>query len=350
MDKIFQLTELLVEKGVEFSIIGRLFFYTLPMLITLTIPMALLFSLLVTFGRLSYDNEVVAIATSGVNLITLLFPLLIFALILSGALSAFNDIVLPKANSVYNKIYFDILSKKAEVIIKERVYIKEFKDLIIYVEKVNPRLSRLENLTIYFLESGRLQGVSFAKEGMIKLDKTHQKVYIRLTEGELHQKTGTRYTKLEYDFLEKALSLEAMPRALKLWKSAHEMSCQEILKEIRKREANKKEVASLWVELHKKFAIPFACFAFTLLGVPLGIVTKRSGKGVGLGISMFFIAAYYFFLVFGENLAVSGRIPASVGIWFPNAAAAVAGVILIWRNLLQKRINFRRIIRWRKRP
>ena len=107
---------------------------------------------------------------------------------------------------------------------------------------------------------------------------------------------------------------------------------------IRKEYSEKKEylkyrLLRAEVEYQKKFAIPFACFALSLIGVPLGIVVRRSGKMVGAGIGLGVIIIYYVLLQIGQTTGFRGVIPAPLAIWMPNALIGISGVILIIRTV-----------------
>ncbi len=84
------------------------------------------------------------------------------------------------------------------------------------------------------------------------------------------------------------------------------------------------------VEVHKKFSIPFACFCFVLVGVPLGVLAKRGGFGIGAGLSLAFFLMYWAFLISGEKLADRAIVPPSVAMWAGNAVLIVIGAGLFW--------------------
>ncbi len=79
------------------------------------------------------------------------------------------------------------------------------------------------------------------------------------------------------------------------------------------------------VEVHKKFSIPFACFCFVLVGVPLGVLAKRGGFGIGAGLSLAFFLMYWVFLISGEKLADRGIVPPSLAMWAGNVVLILIG-------------------------
>jgi len=92
------------------------------------------------------------------------------------------------------------------------------------------------------------------------------------------------------------------------------------------------------VEYQQKFSIPFACFVFGLIGVPLGIIVRRSGKMVGLGIGLVMIIVYYVLLEVGKNIGKQGIMPPFFALWLPNFVIGIGGIFLIIRAVFEKKV------------
>jgi lipopolysaccharide export system permease protein len=116
------------------------------------------------------------------------------------------------------------------------------------------------------------------------------------------------------------------------------MTLSELLARLKKAKQEKTNFNNILVEIHKKFSIPVACLAVTLIGMPLGVFQKRGGRGISLGISLGLIIVYYFFFVAGENLGNRGKIPPWVGMWFSNFLLSTIGIYLIIRKVLGKNL------------
>ncbi len=93
------------------------------------------------------------------------------------------------------------------------------------------------------------------------------------------------------------------------------------------------------VELHKKFSIPFACLVFGLIGVPVGLIVRRGGRLVGLGVGVGIITLYYILLTAGEKLAQTSLYTPFLGAWTPNILTFIAGVILVIRTIRETPIR-----------
>jgi lipopolysaccharide export system permease protein len=93
--------------------------------------------------------------------------------------------------------------------------------------------------------------------------------------------------------------------------------------------SNSRVIASYWVEVHKKYSIPFACIVFVLLGSSLGILTRRSGASIGIGLSIGFFTLYYISLIGGESAGDRMLISPWLGMWAPNIVLGALGVSMM---------------------
>jgi len=100
-----------------------------------------------------------------------------------------------------------------------------------------------------------------------------------------------------------------------------------------RRESMERSIGRFSVEIEKKYSIPFACIVFVLLGVPLGLSTRKGSAGMALGVSLLVILLYYLFLIAGEHLADRRMMPPFLSMWLPNIVLTAAGVMLTARSL-----------------
>lgn len=98
----------------------------------------------------------------------------------------------------------------------------------------------------------------------------------------------------------------------------------------------KKEMSSYWVEIHKKYSLPFACIVFVLIGAPLGTMMKRGGFGMAAGISLIFFLVYWAFLIGGEKLADRGIVSPFWGIWSANFLLTIIGILITIKSAREK--------------
>lgn len=137
-NKVFLLLDLFVNKKVPLGDILLLYVSLIPFVLSLTVPMSLMMAVLLNFGRMSSDMEVTAFKSSGVHLFRLIGPVLLFGLLMTGVMIFFNDKILPAANTTFKKIHFKIIQNRANVAIRERVFIDLFEGYQFFIDQQDP--------------------------------------------------------------------------------------------------------------------------------------------------------------------------------------------------------------------
>jgi lipopolysaccharide export system permease protein len=331
MDKILKLIELLVNRGGNVINILMLFVFICPSFLVFTIPTAVLLATLLTFGRLSGDSEITAFRASGMSLYQLFLPIAIFSFLAYLLTSFLVFYGLPWGNRGFKATLYMIAQSKADIEIKERVFNDVFDGLVVYVDKVPVQGKRMEGILIYDeRDKGKLNTI-FAREGFLVTNSKSQEIILRLRNGDIHrfEPQTNIFQKAQFDTydlkLELAKALAAMGSKLK----EHEMSIEDIRDKIKKMKANGEDTAPQEVELHKRYAIPFACIVFGLIGVPLGIQPRRSGRSFGFIFSLLILLTYYVSLIAFEILAVRRTIPPFLAGWTPNLLLGSLGTYLL---------------------
>lgn len=336
MDKIFILSELLVTKHVALSLIIKLFIYYLPATFAITIPMGVLTAILITWGRLSANNEITAIKAVGISLNSLICLAISLGLLFFLLNVLLNDTFLPRSNYAYKNLYYQIVQKKPTVSIEEQVF-AEIDGKEVYVNKIDNKKNIMKGIYLYEKireEDGDvLFRYIFAKEGCWKKnigDKDRDKVLI-LKDGTIHQtleKEQEKYHIMRFNTHEIVFKSQEKTYHGEYCKGLREMTSKELREKIKEYKKRNIDINLFLVELYKKVSIPFACVVFTLIGTPLGLLTKKSGKSIGLGLSILIIFIYYLFLVCGETLGKKGLLTPLFSMWLPNIVLGVVGIIL----------------------
>ncbi|KPJ61419.1 MAG: hypothetical protein AMJ46_01660 [Latescibacteria bacterium DG_63] len=187
MDFLFDYLDLLIGKGIPALIVLQLFLYGLGWMVALSIPCAVLVASLMTFGRLSQDNEVTAARAGGVNAISIMIPPLVTACILGALLSLFMNFVLPETNHSFANLLIDISKKRPTVEIKEGVFIDDFQGYSMLISKLDDRTGKMSNVTIYDFHSGSVPTTIFAKRGVLSFSKDGNTLTLLLQDGEIHE-------------------------------------------------------------------------------------------------------------------------------------------------------------------
>jgi lipopolysaccharide export system permease protein len=332
--RILQLTELFVNKGIPLSYILRLLYYLLPSFLVLTIPMATLLSVLLTFNRLSGDNEITAFKASGVSLYQMTPPVLMLAFLAYVATTVLSLYSLPRANYNSRSLLFQIASSKAHVGVRDRVFNDDFEGLVLYIERIIPKTFKWENVFISDSRNPSEVNTIIAREGEILSDPQQLTVTLKLKNGAIH-KLGRHpevYQKIDFSAYNLRLTLKTGLKGKQNGeKNPSDMSLRELIEVIQTLRSKKADFKSQWIKIHEKFSIPFACLVFSIIGIPLGLQSQaaRAGKSIGFAWSIGVLFVYYLMTNAGTSLAERGAIPLEVGMWFPNAIFLGLGIYLL---------------------
>jgi lipopolysaccharide export system permease protein len=330
MDKILKLIELIVS-GINLFRILMLLFFISPSFLIFTIPMALLLGTLLSFGRLSGDSEIVAFKASGTSLYQLYLPISILSISAYLLTSFLVFYGLPWGNRGFMSTLYLMTQSKANIEIKERVFTDLFNGLVIYIDKVPIQGKRVKGVLIYDKREKEKVNTIFAKEGFIASYPESQEVILRLIDGDMHRfepKTNV-YQRMKFDTYD--LKLE-IGKAFAAWGARireKEMSIYDIKRKIKAKKIIGEDTTDLEIEFHKRYAIPFACIIFGLIGVPLGIQPHRSGKSYGFILSIFTILIYYISLTIFEVFGEKKTIPVFLAAWAPNFLFGGLGIYLL---------------------
>ncbi|MGQ9776052.1 MAG: LPS export ABC transporter permease LptF [Thermodesulfobacteriota bacterium] len=331
MDKIFRIIELIITRGVKISHILMLLLFISPSFLIFTIPMAFLLATLLSFGRFSQDNEITAFKASGISLYQLYFPILLFSI---GAYLLTSFLVfygLPWGNRGFKATLYLMAQSKADIEIKERVFNDTFEGFVIYVDKVPLQGKKMEGILIYDEREKEKTNTIFAKEGFLFNEPKSQEILLNLRHGDIHRFEPRTHVYQKMNFESYDLRLELSKTFGNLGKKLkeYEMSIDELRERIEKKRLMGEDITPQEVELHKRYAIPFSCLVFGLIGVALGIQPRRSGRSYGFVLSILIILAYYIALTASEILAMRKDIPTFWAGWMPNILFGALGIFLL---------------------
>lgn len=331
--RILKLVELVVNRGVPLGQMVRIFSYILPAFLEVTVPMALLLAILVAFGRLSSDSEIIAMRAAGISLYRLLIPVAVFAGVVALLTAWLSITARPWGNSHLRTGLYEIVKTRASAGIKPKVFNDEFRNLVIYVDRIQPGSDVLGGILVADTRDASLHNTIYAESGRIITNERRHTLTLRLENGGIYS-TGsddgyqdTRFT--TYDI---TLDLNAALAQLRdREKDVSELTLPELREGIVVKAAAGDPAYAERVELHRKLAIPFACLVFAALGVPLGIQPTRAVHSRGFSLSLGLIFLYYLLLTFGQNLGERGTLPPAVAVWLPNAVLTMVAVVMLLR-------------------
>jgi len=480
VNQIFILIKYIVEKDIPASNVSRLFIYSLPGILGFTVPMVVVVGVILTFGRMSADSEVVALRGSGISLMRIIQPTIFFGIVLSVFTFLFYDSVLPSGNRAYirmrrlvmirdpladfdarqiikigsNSVRFDKQDKKTGMMYN--IYITSSKGSVTYAKKglfIDKQLVGNKLLFRFQLYDVTTQNVD--KKNPDRFIQTFSPLVIQtfierntsyskavhhpktLTATQLikridqHSKQYDSRLKREYKTLENTyksrISFNKKLESIKVKVAQEKIAMRptrldlllELMKNIGKRRLNIIQTYKLWslnnllkrdylrglllkmqwavsadyeiikidklwhkkkkvghwqvqldrmqrivkgknkaltrakasinrvklqrakrlgldrYELQRKVSMPVACLIFTLIGAPLGMFARRSGKSSGFGIGFVIMLLYYILMTVLKGSVISGALNPIVAAWFPNVLTGLIGTILIYKKMVE---------------
>ncbi|MFH0838646.1 MAG: LptF/LptG family permease [Candidatus Omnitrophota bacterium] len=332
MGNIIQLAELLIAKGVEPIYVGKLFINLIPYLLSYTIPMSTLTSILLAFGKLSSDNEIIAMRASGIGLLPVIMPVVVVGILFSLFSLHLNDKVLPKAHFASRKILSEIGLKKPTAYLEAGTFIKTFKKYIIFIYAIEK--NKLNNIRIYEPQEGKATRTIIAKRGEFIPIPEKRLIKLKLSDGisdEPDPENPNNFFKLTFKTYFLTLDLAENEEGANIQKKPKDMSIDELREETKKYMKDHIDPVPYFVEIHKKISLSFASLAFVFIGFPLAIRTKRHEKSIGFGLSLAIIMVYYLLLAMGEAVSLRQFVPPFVALWFPNILLMLIGAFLFYR-------------------
>lgn len=333
LGNMVRIAELVINKGVDIFSVSKLFMFMLPALLTYTIPISALVAVLLSLGRLSSDNEIVAIKASGVNLFSLILPLLIVGLILSLILVIFNDRVVPYAHFATRKTIVEVGIKNPAAYLEPGIFIDSFEKYIIFIYRIED--NKLYNVRIYEPQGeGKPTRTIVAKRGEFIAVPEKNMIKFKLIDGtsdEPNPENPTSFFKLNFKTYFMNLNLSKAQNKDNIEKKPKDMTIDELTNEITKLKKANIDPSPLITEIQTKIALAFSAFIFILISSPLAIITRRREKSVNIGIAILIVGVYYLLLIGAQGLSLEGLINPAIGMWLPNIIFAIAGIFLTYR-------------------
>ena len=340
MGRILQLMDLMINKGINFTDIAKLILYLMPSFLMITIPVSLLISILMGLGRLSRDNEIIVLKSSGLSLYQLMPPIALASLCAFIITAITGFFLIPYGNFATKNLLFDIARQKASIGIKERIFNDDFAGLVLYAEEIPPHGDYMKGLFIRDNRMLKEPATIIAQKGYLISNPESMQITLRLENGSIHTTNAdlTNYRKIDFSSYDINLDLSESigGKNKELVKDSREMSLPELIRKSRIPGLKKTVLKEFIIEIHKKFTMPFSCIIFGIIGIPLGISRQRSGKSRGFVIGIIVIMIYYVLQIGGEALGETGMLSPATGAWMSNLILGVTGVYMLIMTAKEK--------------
>ena len=393
IDVMLQLLDQLLSKGIGPGVAVELFLRNLAWIVALAVPMAVLISVLMVFGRIAADNEILAWKAAGVSFGHLLAPVLLAALVLTLAMVWFNDRVLPDSNHRTRELTTSLQRRKAALVLKKKegVFIRDLGPYSLRVGRVDGESNRLHDITLFDAGKSGPPTTLRAEAGRLEIFGGGGYVRLTLEDGEVHRVDSADPSRTTRGrFRRQVVHIRDRDRELSPFRSPYrsdrEMDVAAMLaaadaarldnararagidstalaflararddtaevtqlrdqarraaasigRQWRLHDSRQRRADAYLVEVHKKFSIPFACVVFVLVGAPLGALVRVRGATLSISLSLVFFFAYWIFLIGGERLADRGFVSPGAAMWAPNLFFGLLGLLLVRAHVLDR--------------
>ena len=329
LDQIFQLVDLFLSKGVSLGLIAQLFILIIPNILTLTIPMAILFGALLSYGRFAEDNEITVMKATGITYKTLSMPIIVFVVTVGILLALALGLMGWVDNTAPDVSYTTITA------------IGQYK---IYAHEVDSKNNTLSGVNIYKFEKIENKDTKRKTEyipwriaasyGTIGVD--HNVVILTLYDGYWQRSDPNELgCMIHMNFKTYKFTIPLGSSIDFSDISLRELNSKKLRKKIDETEKGNIERNTYTNEYWLRWTVAVAPIVFVLIAIPVGIMAGKGGKAIGFGMSLGVIFIYYLFLVISMNVGEKGYVPSCYIMWLPDLVLAVVGIIL-FRKMLKK--------------
>jgi lipopolysaccharide export system permease protein len=339
---LFDLVRKVTESGLLFDVAIKVLLLKMPEFVVLAFPMSILLAGLMAYSRLSSDSEIIALRSIGINVYRLIIPAIILSLLITGLTFFFNDYVSPKANNQANIILNEALKNDTNKFKQKNIIYPQYGQIKSQQGQENYSLTRLfyaeefdgktmKGLTIIDRSQPNLTQIILAESATWnildnKWDFYNGSIYLLAPDGSYRSIAS---------FEQQQLDLPQTPLELgKKCKDYNEMTIRESYQCLNtlKDSGDDKKILKLKVRIQEKFALPFICLIFGILGAALGISPQNRGKATSFGICVLVVFSYYLLAFLTSALGVSGVLSPVISAWTPNLLGLGIGLFLLIKS------------------
>jgi len=350
-----EILPLLVSGEVSLWLVLKAVGFLIPFACVYALPMGFITAALLVFGRFSADQELTAARASGISLFSLISPVLLLSLFCCGLSAWFNMDLGPRSRVAYINLKGQVRSELGRVQLPEGKVINDFPGYVFYAAK--NRGGNMEDVRILkFGNETNAETTLRAPRGRLEMDQPNKQLVLHLFDARTVTFSGAHISigsspelTLNFD-LNEATNRPYNPKIsdMTFWQLRDELndlekklgsppviegaSSEELRAQLREAERQRSDLTEpVLVEMNRQIAFSFACFGFTLIGIPLGIRVHRRETNVGVAIALMLVLVYYAFIMLGEALSARPEFVPHLILWLPNFIFQAVGAVLLWR-------------------
>ena len=342
MPYLGQILSLVVRDSASPADTLRLFLYLLPNALSLTIPMAVLVGILLGLSRLAADSEITAMRAAGMGALDFVRTVSILSAVALG-LGLLNSLYLaPRSAAALLALESSLKSSQASFEVQPRVFYEDFKNYVLYIQDVRPAAGAALWHHVFLADLSKAGDplVTTAEQAVVVNGSAStgdaQTIRLHLLNGSQHQTSASDPNQYNIS----TFSSTDLPIETGAQEDAHvgrsdtpilALSLSELLRREASRATTKHQNDIYRIEFNKRFSYPFACLVLMLVGVPLGLSSKRGGKSTGFVLTILLVFVYYFVSSVGIAFAKTGKLSPFLGVWGANLLFAAAGAFLLYQ-------------------
>jgi len=326
--------ELVVRNSAPLPSVAQIFFFTVPVALTYTIPMGVLVGILIGLSRLAADSEITAMRASGLGVWTFLRVTSIFVVV-AWLLALGNSVYLaPRSLAALGQLQDNLKSSQASFEVQPRVFYEGFPKIILYVQDAKEMSGGAlwKGVFLADLTDPAAPRITLARQGLL-VSQGPDTLDLHLTDGSTHEtdpKNPDQYQISTFRTTDIPIQVPAQSSQEREPTSLHELKIGDLLRIARTADP----VTRRWdlIEFHNRLALPTACIVLALVGIPLGLSSKKGGKSSGFVLTILLVFLYYSISVIGVSFARQGRLSPAAGVWLADFVFLVGGVFLLWQS------------------
>jgi LPS export ABC transporter permease LptF/LPS export ABC transporter permease LptG len=328
-----RILELVVRASAPLPSVAEIFFYTVPLALTYTIPMSVLVGILIGLSRLAADSEITAMRASGMGVWDFGRALAIFVFA-AWLLALGNGLYLaPWSMASLGHLEEQLKGSQVSFEVQPRVFYEGFPKIVLYVQDVHTAQGAAvwKGVFLADISDPANPRITLAHEGIL-VPEGQDRLHLHLVDGSTHEtdpKQADHYQISTFDQTDIPIDLpstenraeEQIPVGLvSIWS-------------LREYATKVDPVSARWylIEFHRRFALPTACLVLAMVGIPLGLSSKKSGKSGGFVLTIVLVFLYYFVSLIGVSLARQGTLAPALGAWLANIVFFAAALFLLWQ-------------------
>jgi LPS export ABC transporter permease LptG/LPS export ABC transporter permease LptF len=336
MRDLSKITELVVRDSATLSDVLHLIAYTIPNTLTVSIPTAVLAGILLGLSRLAADSEITAMRASGIGAFTFvrIVSILSFAALGLGLVNALY--FAPRGARGLLELENSLKSSQASFEVQPRVFYENFRNYVLYVQDVHASAGTpvWNHVFLADISQPAYPHVTTADTATASSEpNAPQSLRLYMQRGGAHEISTTdpdQYNISTFDQSDLPIQSENQDdtHISRLDTPLHALPIRELWQRVRM-PGDSPGIRAARIELNVRFAYPFACLVLMLIGVPLGLTSKRGGKSAGFVLTLLLVFVYYFLSTLGTTFAKSGKLSPVLGVWGANLLFAAFGMILL---------------------